>query len=116
MNDDAAVPPSLFTTAIAELAAAGVRLTARPGEYCVGRRDDAAAAYVTDDLLDAIAYGRALACAAPQPGETGALQPAGRRRPPVAMTPKAWRRRMIRRHNGRRRARLLRQQRKGTLA
>ena len=112
MND--AASPLLFVRLVAELAAHGVRLTARPGEYCVNFRNGSeATAYVTDDLTDAIEHGRTLARAARQSADTVPARPAcaKRRRRPPAMTPKARRHRMIRRHNQRLCARMLRQQR-----
>jgi hypothetical protein len=55
-------PPSLFAGAVAELAALGVRLIARPGEYVVNFRDGTeATACITDDLAEAIMHGHALA-------------------------------------------------------
>jgi hypothetical protein len=113
MND--AKSPTLFVSVVAELAARGVRLTARPGEYCVNFRDGSdATAYVTDDLSDAIEHGRALARAVHRPADAAApAQPARakRRRRPPAMTPKARHGRVIKQHNRRLRARMLRQQR-----
>jgi hypothetical protein len=56
--------PTLFAGVVAELAARGVQLAARPGEYVVNFRGGTeATAYVTDDLADAIEHGHALAAA-----------------------------------------------------
>lgn len=59
-------PPSPFETARAELRAIGVQLDTLPGEYRVNFRGATeATAYVTDDLVDAIEHGRAMAASRP---------------------------------------------------
>jgi hypothetical protein len=109
------VSSSLFELAAAELRRTGIILQQRPGEYCVNvKSGSAATAYVTDDLADAIEHGRALAAALPSPeipDPPESTRPKRRRRQPLRMTPKAIRRRMIRAHNHRLRARALKQQR-----
>jgi hypothetical protein len=103
---------SLLADAVAEFAAEGVRLTARPGECCVSCRNGSAmTAYVTADHDDTVEHGRDdLARAADPPTET--VPPvAWHWRRPLRMTPRARRRRAICRHNQRRRARMLREQR-----
>jgi len=100
--------PALFADSVADLAARGIRLAARAGEYCVNFADGApTTAYVTDDLMDAIEHGWALARSLPGP-DTAPVSPLRRRRRPARMTAKAIRRRAIRRHNRRLRARMLR--------
>ncbi len=84
--------PTLFAGVVADLAARGVQLSARPGEYVVNLRDGTeATAYITDDLADAIEHGHALArsiAADPQP-TAGRPAQGKRRRRPLRMTPKA---------------------------
>jgi hypothetical protein len=102
-------PLSLFEQARAELAAQGVKLHTRPGEYVVNVRGTPPdKAYVTDDLDAAIDIGRQLAAmianqhvAKTVPAAEGATDQPRRRRKPRRMTPKAMRRRMIRQHNRR---------------
>lgn len=99
-------PANVLAAAVADLAAKGVRLTARPGEgeYEVNFRNGTdATAYVTDDLADAIEHGHALA----KSGAPAPAAPGKRYRRPRRMTPKAQRRRMIRQHNRRMRARAI---------
>jgi hypothetical protein len=105
-------PPSLFETAVAELRAGGVQLDTPPGEYRVNYRGGKPeTAYFTDDLADAIEHGRAMAAAraadqaAPTTPES--TQRAPRRKWHKKMTPKAQRRRLIRQHNRRLRARAI---------
>lgn len=100
-----------FEIVAAQLAALGLKIAVRPGEYCVNFRGGGdATAYLTDDLDDALDHGRAVAAALPEassaPGEGGR----GRkwRRPKSA---KAARRAFIRAHNRRMRGRALRPQR-----
>src|SRR5580704_10748106 len=92
-------PPTLFAGVVAELAARGVQLVARTGEYVVNFRGGTeASAYVTDDLVDAIEHGRALAASivpADPPAASRAPARGKRRRRPLRMTPKAVRRRRI---------------------
>lgn len=97
------VPP--FELAAAELRALGITLARLPGEYCVNYRNGGdRTARLAEDLEQALELGRALAAAAPAPSVR-------RGRRPLRMTPKAVRRRMIRQHNRRLRARMLRRQR-----
>jgi hypothetical protein len=96
-----APPPTLFVGVVAELAALGVKLTARAGEYVVNFRDGTeATAYVTDDLADAILHGHALARSIAADRSPAAGKPARgtRRRRPLRMTPKAHNRRMRKKH------------------
>ena len=59
---------SPFEIARAELEALGVVLTSVPGEYRVNfRKGRADTEYLTDDLQDALAHGRAMAAAPPAP-------------------------------------------------
>ena len=109
MTGDEPPPLSRFELAARELRALGVTLAALPGEYRVnfsGGGD--ATAYLTDDLDDAIEHGRAVARAA-----EAKPPPPARKWQKKKMTPKAIRRRMIRAHNRRMRARAIRQQREG---
>ena len=100
--------PLTFVTVAAELRALGITLESRPGEYRVNFQNGSeSTACYTEDLEDALTAGHAMAATAPvdkadqkTPNATGK-----RRRPPRRMTPKAHRRRMIRQHNRRMRAR-----------
>jgi hypothetical protein len=103
--------PLTFAAVAAELRALGITLESRPGEYRVnfhnGKEDTAC---YTDDLQKALAIGQAMAAMAPS-AQTGQKTPhaAGKmRRPRRRMTPKKYRRRMIRQHNRRMRARAIR--------
>jgi hypothetical protein len=102
---------SRFDVVAAELRALGMTIAARPGEYIVNYRDgkDETARY-TDDLDEALELGRELAAAAPAAAQAHTLTPPRRRRRPLKMTPKAVRRRFIRRHNQRMRARAMKGQ------
>ena len=96
-------PPSPFELAAAELRALGISLRRLPGEYRVNYRNGGEdTARLAEDLDQAVELGRALATAAPLPAVR-------RGRRPLRMTAKAIRRRMIRAHNRRRRARVIRQ-------
>ena len=96
---------SPFELAAAELRALGVVLTRLPGEYRVNYRNGGdGTARLAEDLEQALEFGRALAADAPATA-------VHRGRRPLRMTPKAVRRRMIRQHNRRLRARMLRRQR-----
>jgi hypothetical protein len=110
-------PPSLFETAAAELRAGGVQIDTPPGEYRVNYRGGKSeTAYFTDDLADAIEHGRAMAAAraADQAATTPeSTQRAPRRKSHRKMTPKAQRRRLIRQHNRRLRARAINVQKPG---
>jgi hypothetical protein len=102
--------PSLMMQIIDELRARGIVITSRPGEWCVNfRNGTAATAYVTDDLLDAFAHGRALAAAVVDPPERETSVRRRRRRGRRPKTAKAARRAFIRKHNRRTRGRLMRQ-------
>ena len=107
-------PPTLFAGAVAELAALGVRLRARPGEYEVNFSDgDESTAYVSDDLADAIMHGHALARSiAPkrEAAERSTAAPVRRRRSPPRSA-KAYNRRLRKQQLRRLRARALRAQR-----
>jgi hypothetical protein len=104
--------PSLIMQIIDELRTRGVLITNRRGEWCVNVRGGAQATeYLTDDLQDAFAHGRALAAslpAAPAPEEPPEIIRRKSRRP---MSAKAERRRMIKAHNYRLRARAIKKQR-----
>jgi hypothetical protein len=97
--------PSPFERAAAELRKLGITLRRLPGEYqvnLIGGPDENALAAETLD--EAVELGRSIA-AAPAP----AGPPQGKRgRRPLRMTPKAIRRRRIKAHNYRLRARALR--------
>jgi hypothetical protein len=99
-----------FELATAELRKLGITLRQLPGEYQVnatGGPDENARAAET--LGEALALGRDMAkTLAPA---TAAAARGRRARRPLRMTPKAVRRRMIRKHNRRMRARALREQR-----
>src|SRR5450432_3615131 len=102
--------PSPFDLATAELRALGITLASLPGEYRVNYRNGSdATARMAETLDEALALGRELAADAP-----ASARPAQgkRRRRPLRMTPKAVRRRMIRKHNQRMRSRAIRQQEK----
>jgi hypothetical protein len=92
-----------FELATAELRKLGITLRQLPGEFSVNFRDGSDATTRTAETLDeALALGQAMAA------EVAAAAGASRgRRPrrPLRMTPKAVRRRMIRQHNRRMRAR-----------
>jgi hypothetical protein len=95
MTDPA--PP--FELAAAELRALGITLARLPGEYRVNYRNGGdRTARLAEDLEQVLALGRALAAAAPR-------APVRRGRRPLRMTPKAVRRRKIKAHNYRLRAR-----------
>jgi len=106
--------PSRFETVAAELAALGVTIAVRPGEYVLNYRhgkDDTAR--FADDLDEALELGRELAVARAGAGVqlcTSAHDPAVTPRRRRTMTAKAMRRRFIKRHNRRLRARALRDQ------
>jgi hypothetical protein len=107
VTGDEALSP--FELATAELRALGITLASLPGEYRVNFRNGADATALTVETLDeALALGRSMVAAA----APASANPAHgkRRRRPLRMTPKAIRRRMIRKHNLRMRARVLRQQ------
>jgi hypothetical protein len=98
--------PSYLERVAGELTALGVTISARPGEYRINYRtgSDDTARY-TDDLDEALALGRELAAARLATDAVhGSMVP---RRRPKRMTSKAIRRRMIKRHNHRLRARAL---------
>jgi len=100
--------PDAFELAAAELRKLGLTLRRLPGEYAVnfsGGSDATARIVETLDL--ALEAGRSMAV--DPPAQPGARQ-GRRRRRPLRMTPKAIRRRMIRAHNRRLRARAIKQQ------
>jgi hypothetical protein len=101
--------PLRFEMAAAELRTLGITLESLPGEYRVNFRNGAErTAYSTEDLQDALAAGRAMAATAEQTSQETPSGPGKTRRPRRRMTPKAQRRRMIRQHNRRMRARAMR--------
>jgi hypothetical protein len=103
--------PSRFDLAAAELRALCMTLRRLPGEYSVNfRNGDDKTARLVEDLDQAVEVGRAMAEAAAADRRTAA--PARRRWRRKRMTAKARRRRFIRAHNRRARARALRKQRK----
>jgi len=100
--------PSPFELATAELRPLGITLARLPGEYRVNFRNaDDTTAHTAETVDEALELGRSMAAAAPAPARP-AQGKRGRR--PLRMTPKAIRRRMIRQHNRRMRARAIRQQ------
>jgi hypothetical protein len=101
-------PPALsrFELTAAELCSLGITVTRLPGEYRVNSRTGTDATARTVETLDqALELSRTMAAEAPAP-PSPAHGKRGRR--PLRMTPKAVRRRMIRAHNRRMRARALR--------
>ena len=93
--------PSLIMQIIDELRDRGIVIKSRPGEWRINFRNGTeATAYVTDDLQDAFAHGRAMAAeaAAVAPERKAPVCPVRRqwRRPKTA---KAARRAFIRKHN-----------------
>ena len=98
-----------FDSATAELRKLGITLRRLPGEFQVkvtgGSEENARTA---ETLEDALALGRDMAETLATTASAAA--PGKRYRRPLRMTPKAVRRRMIRKHNRRMRARALRQQ------
>jgi hypothetical protein len=106
VTGDEALSP--FELATAELRALGITLVRLPAEYRVNFRNGADATALRVETLDeALALGRSMAADAPASANPTHGK---RRRRPLRMTPKAIRRRMIRKHNLRMRARGLRQQ------
>jgi hypothetical protein len=96
--------PSPFDRVTAELRALGITLARLPGEYRVNFRNGGDATALTVETLDeALVLGRSMATDAPARPTQGK-----HRRRPLRMTPKAIRRRMIRQHNLRLRARAAR--------
>ena len=103
--------PSLIMTIIDELRARGSLIACRGGEWCVNVRGGTeATAYVTDDLQDAFEHGRIMALTTAAARETPAVR-APRRKGRRPKTAKAARRAFIKKHNRRRQARALRDQR-----
>jgi hypothetical protein len=109
--------PSLILQIMDELRARGVLITNRGGEWCVNVRGGTQATeYLTDDLRDAFEHGRAMAAArpaAPTPEKPPEIIRRKWRRP---MSVKAQRRRMIKAHNYRLRARAVKKQREDSRA
>ena len=100
---------SQFEIVAVQLAALGLTIAVRPGEYVVNVRGGSdATAYFTDDLDDALTHGRAIAAALPDSASPQGVAVRHRkwRRP---MSAKAQRRRKIRQHNHRMRARATRE-------
>lgn len=97
-----------FDLVVAELRTLGLTLRRLPGEYCVNfRYGGDKTARMAEDLDQALELGRTMAAkrAADQAMMTKRPNSRWRRR---RMTPKAQRRRFIRRHNRRLRARAMR--------
>jgi hypothetical protein len=98
--------PSLITQIMDELRARGVLITNRGGDWCVKAAGGAQPTdYLTDDLQDAFDHGRALAAAGP--AVPAPQKPQIRRKWRRPMSAKAQRRRMIKAHNYRMRARAI---------
>jgi hypothetical protein len=99
-------PLCRFELIAAELRALRMVLVRLPGEYSVNYQNgkDETAVFI-DDIEEALTAGRAMARAVPS--ATAQVGPTPRRRFRRRMTPKAIRRRMIRAHNRRMRARAL---------
>jgi hypothetical protein len=119
-------PPSPFEIARDQLRAIGISLTMHPGTYGVNfaRGSTDATAYFTDDLADAVEHGRKMAASALAgfiarglraqdavdqviAAAAKAGKPPRRRRRPPPRSAKARRRAMIKAHNRKLRARLL---------
>ena len=109
--------PTLIIQIIDELRARGVLITNRGGDWCVNlRRGTQATEYLTDDLQDAFEHARALAAsqtAAPAPEKPPEIIRRKWRRP---MSAGAQRRRIIKAHNSRLRARVIKKQREDSHA
>ncbi len=102
---------SRFELAARELRALGITITRLPGEYRVNIRDGTeATAQAVETLDEALALGRSMAAAVPCALVRSAAA-FHQRRGRLGMTPKAVRRRMIRAHNHRMRARAIKEQR-----
>lgn len=104
-------PPSRFELVTAELRALGVTLRRLPGEYCVNFRygGDKTARFA-DNLDEALEVGRAMATERAAE-RVSTEKPTRRKWRRKRMTPKAQRRRFIRNHNRRVRARVRRKSR-----
>jgi len=103
---------SRFEIVVAELRTLGLTLRRLPGEYCVNFRNGGdATARMADDLDQALELGRAMA-ADKAADQAEIKKPPRRRWRRRKMTPKAQRRRFIRAHNRRVRARSLSKPRK----
>lgn len=104
--------PSLILQIMDELRARGVLITNRGGDWCVNLRGGTQATeYLTDDLQDAFEHARALAAsqtAAPAPEKK---PPDIRRKWRRPISAGAQRRRIIKAHNYRLRARAIKKQR-----
>jgi hypothetical protein len=95
-----------FELATAELRKLGITLRHLPGEFSVNFRDgNDATARTAETLEDAVELGRDMAKRPAPAATTTTAAPGKRYRRPRRMTPKAQRRRMIRQHNRRMRAR-----------
>jgi hypothetical protein len=102
--------PTPFELAAGELRKLGITLRELPGEFSVNFRDgNDATTRNAETLEEALQLGRDMAKTL-APAAAGAARGKKYRRP-LRMTPKAVRRRMIREHNRRMRARAIREQR-----
>jgi hypothetical protein len=109
--------PSLIIQIIDELRARGVLIANRGGGWCVNVRGGTQATeYLTDDLQDAFEHGRAMASrlAASPPEKSPEIRRRKKWRRPVSA--KAQRRRTIKAHNYRIRARAIKKQREDSHA
>lgn len=101
-------PHSRFDLVASELRALGISLRRLPGEYCVNFRNGGEdTARMAEDLDEALELGRAMAAEAAVSRASAKKLPRRKWRR-KRMTAKAQRRRFIRSHNRRVRARLLR--------
>jgi hypothetical protein len=92
-------PYSRFELVTADLRTLGITLRRLPGEYCVNFRNAGdATARMADDLDQALELGRAMA-ADKAANRAATKKPPRRKWRRKRMTPKAQRRRFIRRHN-----------------
>jgi hypothetical protein len=100
-----------YEAVAAELRRLGLTIRSPPGEYCVNFRHGSDKTARTSETLDeALEIGRAMAAEAAAK-RTTAKRPPRRKRWRKRMTPKARRRRFIRAHNRRVRAKARRKQR-----
>jgi hypothetical protein len=109
--------PSLIMQIMDELRARGVLITNRGGDWCVNLRGGTQATeYLTDDLREAFEHGRALAASQVTAPAPSAKPPQTRRRWRRPMSAGAQRRRMIKAHNHRVRARAIKKHREDSHA
>lgn len=105
-------PRSPFDVVAAELRVLGLTLRRLPGEYCVNFRNGGDhTAQMADDLQHALVLGHAMAAEAAAVSGIVAKKPPRRRWRRKRLTAKTQRRRFIRSHNRRVRARSLRKRR-----